>query len=425
MKQKIDVEDLRLGMYVSELDRPWLESPFLFQGFPIRTQDELQVLRTCCKYVYVDTEQSREWLPPRSKPLPEHRMEVDHRFETQGINISQSSGGRHEYTDRRSFEEEVGEAVNTYQRAHRYIRNVLEDVRLGRSVDVQEARQTADRIADSVVRNEHALVWLTQLKHRDEYTSQHSLNVCVLAVLFGRHLGLAERELRDLGLGALLHDIGKMRVPLEVLNKPDRLTREEVALLKEHPNHGYEILKNAVGVPGSAVDVAYCHHERVDGSGYPRGLEGEHIPLFAKIVSVVDVYDAITSDRVYHIGISPHEALNLMYGWAPKSFDRGLLEQFIRCLGIYPIGSIVELDTGEVGVVITVNRARHLRPLVILLLDRTKAPYQRRKLLNLHSQERAGNVIGIKKILPSNAYGINVRQVILDEQAEAVAEFGL
>ncbi len=413
------VSELKLGMYVSELDRPWLESPFLFQGFPIRSYDEIDKLRECCEYVYVDFTKSHEWKPDEHDllarasheyPYPRHG-DGRHRFETRRINIDSIRGRRH-YDNTTPIDAELKSAGRVYQKARGYIHSVLEDVRLGHSIDSEGARELADAMADSIVRNENALAWLTMLKNRDEYTEMHSINVCIMSLLFGRHLGLELEELRVLGFGALLHDIGKMRVPLELLNKTERLSDEEMAQLKLHPEYGYEILLDHGGISEEVLEIARAHHERVDGSGYPRGLKGERIRREAMIVSVVDVYDAITSDRVYHMGISPHEALNLMYGWAPKSFPRELLEEFIKCLGIYPIGSIVELDSGEVGVVMTLNRRHHLHPTVVLVLDARKQPYEQHKMINLELMQGHGSTVNIKKILQSKAYGIDVRQLM-------------
>lgn len=411
-RQKVDVQDLVIGMYVAELDRPWLETPFLFQGFPIRSEDDIVELRRHCRYVHIDIEQSRG-LPPGGGS-PDTLAGAAQRRDTGQANPPVEGAQRRQQI---SFEGELQGAVQIYRKSREYISTVFEDARLGRSIDPEGARDLADRVVDSVFKNESALVWLTQLKHRDEYTAQHSINVCVLSVLFGRHLALGQPALRELGFGALLHDIGKMRVPLEILNKNGKLADHEMALMKQHPLFGQQILSGTPGVSDVAVDIAHSHHERVDGSGYPGRLEGDAISLYAKIVSVVDVYDAITSDRVYHMGIAPHEALSMMYGWAPRSFSSELLQEFIRCLGIYPIGSIVELDTGEVGVVMTVNRLRVMRPLLTLVLDRDKRPLSLRKLLNLDALERTGAEIAIRNILGANAYGINVQQIIMESQA--------
>ena len=414
--EKLEVERLRIGMYVAELDRPWLESPFLFQGFPIRNEDELDQLRECCDFVYIDVEQSIDWQP--NAPTSSARQEV--RFATQGLN-RKPSRQKIEYRDKEGFTQTLPEAIMLHSAAKDYIGSVLDDVRLGKSINTGGARELADRLAENIVKNENAMVWLTQLKNRDEYTSMHSINVCVLSLLFGRFLGLKEEELGHLGLGALLHDVGKMQVPNEILNKPGRLDGEERAVMNRHPELGHAILKGHNDLHPAVLEIALSHHERYDGSGYPRGLKGKALNQYALIVSIIDFYDAVTSDRAYHIGISPHEALNMMYAVAAKSFPMELVESFIQCLGIYPIGSLVELESGEVGVVMTVNRSRRLKPILTLVLDRNKKPFPQVKMMNLEIQEQRESPTQIKKILESNAYGIDVRQLILQSNMTAPA----
>lgn len=433
---KVDVSALKHGMYVAELDRPWLGTPFLFQGFPITKDEEIAQLQSCCQFVLVDATQSVGWEPDMRLlrrmdeylvlEEPEEEEPAAHttpRFSTQRVNVTAEP--------RQGWKQETGSFLSVLQRAresygrtHEYINHVLEDVRLGRAIDPADARQVVNELVDSIMANESALVWLTMLKHRDEYTSQHSINVCVMSLVFGRHLGLSEQDLRELGHGALLHDIGKMKVPLDILNKTTRLTDDEMVELKRHAGYGYELLKDSEHIGARALDIVRSHHERVDGSGYPRGLKATEIGQFPMIVSVVDVYDAITSDRVYHMGISPHEALNLMYGWTPNSFLRDMIEAFIKCLGIYPIGSIVELETGEVGVVMTMNLAQRMRPIVTLVLDAEKRPYPVRKLLNLAQYADASWPMNIKRILQSHAYGIDVRSLVLEGATEEVAAAG-
>lgn len=395
---QVDVSDLRPGMYVAELDRPWLGTPFLFQGFSITTAEELAQLRHCCRYVYVDVTQSTV-LPPRSR----------------GVQVTSATevAGRAPQ-DIQAFTASLQRSRQSYEHAHDYIRQVMKDVRLGQAIDPAEAREVVNTLVPAIMANESAMLWLTLLKHRDEYTTRHSINVCIMSLLFGRHLGLNEEDLHELGHGALLHDIGKMKVPLEILNKTARLTTEEITELKRHAAYGYAMLRDSPHIGAEALEVVRSHHERVDGSGYPRGLRDGAIHRYALIVAVVDVYDAITSERVYHMGIAPHEALNLMYGWTPQSFPADLIEAFIRCLGIYPIGSIVELDSGEVGVVTTMNLAQRLKPIVMLVLNARKQAYPVRKLVNLAAFDEVHRV-NIKRILQSNAYGIDVRSLVFDQ----------
>jgi putative nucleotidyltransferase with HDIG domain len=413
--EKVEVDELRIGMYVAELDRPWLESPFLFQGFPIRNDDELQQLREVCSHVYIDVEKSIDWKPTTLATAREHV-----RFPTQGVNRS-APQKKKQYRDRESFTHALPEAIMLHSAAKDYIGSVLQDVRLGNSIDTANARELTNRLAENIVKNENALVWLTQLKNRDEYTSMHSINVCVLSMLFGRFLGIAEEKLSHLGLGALLHDIGKMRVPSEILNKPGPLSAEEKVIMNRHPEYGHAILSEHSDLHPAVLEIALSHHERFDGSGYPQGLKGKGLNQYALIVSIIDFYDAVTSDRAYHIGISPHEALNMMYAAAARSFPKELVESFIQCLGIYPIGSLVELESGEVGVVMTVNRQQRLNPILTVVLDRNKQPLAQSKMLNMELHARNETPKRIKTILESNAYGIDVRQLILQSNMTAPA----
>jgi len=410
MHKKISVDELRLGMYVSELDRPWEETSFLFQGFPVHEQRDLDEIARLCEHVYIDTERSAEAYGHLQTHSPEAPTRPEPADRARRTAAGPGQGGQ----DERSFVAELDTARRIFSDAKTYIDVALEDVRLGRSLDTQVARSNVSEIVQSILRNASALTLMTNLKSRDEYTSIHCVNVCILSVAFGRHVGLGPDELADLGLGALLHDIGKMRVPLEILNKPGRLSAEEFAIIKEHVNHGRDILAPSEDLPPRALDIVLSHHERLDGSGYPRGLDGEGISRFAMMVAIVDVYDAVTSDRVYHAAISPHDALSMMYDSSPVSFDKDLFEQFIKCLGIFPVGSLVELSTGEVAMVMTVNRKRHLKPIVMLLLDPDKRPYRVRKMVNL-ALPAEGEELQIRRILESSAYDLNVRDILLHE----------
>lgn len=406
-QRRIGVDQLKIGMYVVELDRPWLGSPFLFQGFPITSTAELDRLRSCCRYVYVLEHAPAFRSERRDAPTPSERA----RFSTRRLNIRPTPRTQ-PHPDAREMARAVDAAREIYTNTHAYIGQVLEDARLGQGLDTEPAREAVGKMIDSIVTNPNALTWLSLLKSRDEYTSFHSLNVCILSLLFAQHLGLPPAELHELGLGALLHDIGKMQVPLDVLNKPAPLEPHEMELMKQHPSHGYEALRENGGVSARALDIVYSHHERFDGTGYPRGLKGAAISRDATIVAIADVYDAITTDRVYHPGISPHEALRLMYEHERPGFREEMMEQFIRCLSIYPIGSIVELETGEVGVVMTINHTDHLRPIVALVLGPDKQPYPAYRLFNLSSMAHENHPINIKRILRSNAFDIDVQKLV-------------
>ncbi len=407
-------------MYVSELDRPWIESRFLFQGFEIRTQEELEELQRICKYVYVETEVElrQEGLRPRASlpvgaPAPDEFAAKRLGFEILD-KFSEHHPQRPRYEDLVSVEEEMGTAREIERDARSLVYNIMEDARLGRALDSPTAKIRVQQMVRSILRNPDALVCLTQLKNKDEYTAMHSVRVCVLALAFGRHLSLPEEELNVLGLGALLHDVGKMKVPGEILNKPGGLTPGEFALMKRHVPFGVEILEQTVGIPDGAIEVVKGHHERFDGSGYALGLKGDQIGLFGQVGAIVDCYDAITSDRAYHKGMSPHDALRKLYEWRRKDFHDRLVEQFIQCMGIYPIGSVVEMNTGSIGVVVSVNRVRRLRPRVALVLDADKRPLQSVKVIDLMQErpEPGRRAIEIRNVLPVGSFGINPVQYL-------------
>ena len=417
MKQKVAVEDLRIGMYVAELDRPWRETPFLFQGFEIRDEDDLARLRQYCRHVFVESREEVT-IKPRSFAAPPRgpgvsaesptRAAAPH-LKTSDYSVLQrfQPGARHtpRYADQVTVEQELPQARELASHVHNVVVATMEDVRLGRSLDAPMARQCVSGMVDSIIRNPDALLWLNELKHKDRYTLEHSVRVCVLALAFGRHLELPPEELQVLGLGALLHDIGKMKVPNEILNKPGRLTEEEFAIMKSHVPQGVAILEATSQIPEAAIEVARYHHERFNGGGYAGGLRGETIGLFGAIGAIVDCYDAITSDRVYHNGMAAHEALGKMYAWRQTDFHPGLVEQFIQCVGVFPTGSIVELSTGAIGVVIAQHRTRRLRPRVALILNADRTPFEPVKIVDL--MELGIHDLEIRSCLPSGSFGID------------------
>ena len=417
MKKKISVQDLRPGMYVSELDRHWRETPFLFQGFEVVSDEQIEEIKRYCQHVYIDTEVGYD-IQPRFRPvapissqteIPEDKPKQ--RTVDLGKVVNEfSPGHRHppRYHDATSVEEEIGQAKEIVTATRETVYDIMDDVRLGRSINTTAAKKVVADMVDSVIRNPDALMCLNQLKNKDEYTALHSLRVCVLALAFGRHLDFSNEELNMLGIGALLHDVGKMKVPNDVLNKPGRLTEEEFELMKSHVPRGVEILEQTHGIPPASIDVARYHHERYGGGGYAAGMKGDRIGLFGSVGAIVDCYDAITSDRCYHVGMSAHDALNKMYSWRGKDFQPLLVEQFIQCMGIYPIGSVVELSTGSIGVVISVNRLRRLKPRVALVLNPDKTPFQPVKVIDLMEQalEGPGREVEIRKVLPPGEHGV-------------------
>ncbi len=346
MVRKIPSKELQVGMYIVDVDRRWVEKPVFDLGIVLRTQEEVENFKKLFKYVWIDTERSK--VVPREVEVKEEGMpEVEEVVQEDPV----------------EFEKELERAKVVYQEAKRVVKDVLSSARFGEALKVDAVRKVAEEVVESVLRNTRALVSLSRLKSYDEYTFQHSVNVGVLAVSLGRRAGLKEEDLYRLSFGALLHDIGKMRVPERILNKPGKLTPEEFEVMKKHTILGFKILADQEGVDGGEVLPALEHHERISGEGYPLGKKNGAISLFGRISAIVDVYDAITSDRVYHKGLTPYEALSRMYSWVDRDFDKKLFEIFVKTVGIYPVGSVVVLSNGMIGIVEKQN-PNLLRPVV-------------------------------------------------------------
>jgi putative nucleotidyltransferase with HDIG domain len=416
--RKINVDELRVGMYVTELDRPWLETPFLFQGFTIRSGKEIEQLRRYCQHVFILEPEAAAALAARNaKPAAPDapRLEVQPMRRPLALEVEQDllrlnnhPSARPLYEDLTTLEEEIDNVKKHYEEARQYANQVIHDVRLGRSLDTEGAKRVVGGLVESVVRNPDALTCFIQLKKKHEYTAQHSLRVCVLALSFGRQLGFSPEKLNELGIGALLHDVGKGKIPLEILDKPKALDAREIEIMKTHVPLGVQIVQGVAGIPPSAIEVVRGHHERFDGKGYVEGRRGEEIGLFGLIAGIVDCYDAITSERTYHAAMAPHAALKRMYEWRGSAFHPRLVEQFIQCMGIYPVGSVVKLNSGEIGVVASLNRMRRLKPRVVLVRRPDNTPYPTLPAVNLATRtNRDGRPCDIEQVIEGEDSGIN------------------
>lgn len=419
---KVDVQDLQFGMYVSELDRPWLETPFLLQGFEIRTDDELRELRKRCQYVYVDVRKSTQFTPrllqgaamARSRALEAEDEQIRRKLRQIAEQSQPAAPVRKAYLDQVTLEQEIVTAKAVEKEARTLVLEAMEEVQKGKRVNLDMAKKVVNNMTDSVVRNPDALVCLSQLKDVSEYTALHSVRCCIIALAFGRHLALSRDELATLGLGVMLHDVGMARVQKEILDKRTGLTPEEFDIMTQHVQWGIEIIQESGGLPPGAMEVIAQHHERSDGQGYPEYRSGKAITPAGMIGGIIDVYDAVTSDRLYGSALSAEEALKSMYEWRNKDFQPQLVEEFIRCMGIFPIGSLVELSTGTVGVVITINRARRLKPKVAQVLTANKTRYSRPVITDLMEHKDAqGKEIKIARVLPSGSFGLNPMDYIV------------
>ncbi|MCG7200644.1 HD-GYP domain-containing protein [Marinobacter pelagius] len=423
VETRIDVVDLEIGMHVIRLDRPWEETDFLLQGFIIQNTSELQALQAQCRFVFI--EGRVEPTMPAARPeqparkgfsLFGKRKKPPASPATSSPPRSKLPRKRVNYINKVSMAAEMAPAVMRFEDARDTAKSLMAGLRLGRTLDLNNARKVVNSCVDSVLRNENALLLLTKIKNQDEYTAEHCINVSILSAAFGKHLGLLEGEIRNLALCGLLHDVGKTRIPDRVLNKPGALTPDEFSIMREHTNHGRSILMGTSNALATAVDVAFSHHERMDGSGYPRGLESHQIPLFAKMVGLVDTYDAITSNRIYDKGRASMQALEIIHNHRGTQFDTELAEAFIQMIGVYPPGSIVEMHNGEVGIVVETHPGHKLKPKVLLVREADKSQLAPYRLIDLMASpdDRAGTTYRIKKEVPDGSFDI-VLQDFVDE----------
>jgi putative nucleotidyltransferase with HDIG domain len=311
------------------------------------------------------------------------------------------------YINKIHTEKALPQAKADYSSAKTTVNSIMDGIRIGRMIDMNEARVTVNHIVDGILQNKDALAWLTKIKDKDAYTAEHSLNVSILSATFARHLGHDEIDIKKIALGGLLHDVGKAKIPSEILNKEGRFTDEEFDIMKQHAVFGRNLLMTMPKSDHFVIDIAHSHHERMDGLGYPRKLDGHKIPYFAKIVSIVDAYDAITSSRCYDKGRASMEALDIIYKCKGTQFDSELVLEFIKCIGIYPPGSIIELTTGEVGIVIETHEKNKLKPRILVVLDQDKKEIPQKIIdLNLNVQDDAGEYLRIARELINGSHDV-------------------
>ncbi len=394
-EHQINVKDLKIGMYVSRLDRSWLETTFLFQGFELKSHADIEAVQKQCVYVFIDISKQQQVARYKTSSTPYTK---DH--------LEQAQPPR----ARSTFKHEIKRAEGVYGQTSSLVKGFMEEVKLGRPINVIAAKEAVGECVDSVLNFPNALMLMTQLKNRDEYTAQHSMNVCIFAIALGRQINLPEKDLNNVGMCGLMHDMGKMAVPLEVLNKPGRLTPAEMVIMKGHAHEGWKILANTQGMYGGAIDVAHMHHERLDGKGYPRQLKAEQITLFTKIVAIVDLYDAVSSNRVYQQGRGHLEAIKILIESSRNGhLDPTLTIKFIECMGIYPAGSLVEMTTGEIALVIENNPKAKLKPRILMLQNADKKRCKEFVVdLSVTDHNFDGRDYGIKAVLRPDECGIDL-----------------
>lgn len=427
---KLPVACLRPGLYVTALDRPWIDTPFLFQGFTIHKADDIRALERHCDFVYLDADRSdtgelraarqqadREAFETRkATSRPERTPPRETAQEREPARVTVSDGER--FPGGQRFRESVAAAKAGRDQAREAVDRLLSELRFGKSVDSRAAREAVEGLVSHVSADASAALWLTNLKDRDEYTSIHCVNVCVIALAFGVHLGLDRGQLLHLGTGALLHDVGKTRTPDAILNKAGPLDEHEFEIIKRHAEDGYQLLAAAGGTTHEALEIVRLHHERISGRGYPFGLEGSEIPLTVRVVGLVDTYDAMTSDRAYRNAIAADDALYQLYRYEQDAFGADLVEAFIRCLGIFPVGSVVELDNGAIGIVVETRPEARLQPTLRMVTTPEGADYEKRLLVDLTKAspvDEANPASRIARALTPTRANIDIANIVATE----------
>jgi HD-GYP domain-containing protein (c-di-GMP phosphodiesterase class II) len=396
-RREVAVADLRIGMYVAELDRPWLDTKFAFQGFPITSEADLEMLRQTCKKVFIDPEKSsaNAALPPPVLPA--------------------ASVAAPRYPERLPVEQELEPAKKLFEECKQTLQKNVEVLLAGGELDAKGVKASVQKIGDSIERNPDAMLLLTRVRQKDERQLQRALSVSVLMITFGRFLQLPREDLDLLGLVGLLQDIGKLKVPDAVLSKREALTPEERSLARLHVVHSAAMLREAPGLPAGLADLVLMHHERFDGSGYPRGRAGSEISMLGHMAAIVDSFCAMTSVRAYAEQMSPSNALAMLYKGRGTLYHEALVEQFIQCIGIYPVGSVVQLNSGEIAVVIAQNRVRRLQPRVMVLLDAESKPVTPQRILDLIKEPKSasGESYRIRRTLESSKLPLDPRDFFL------------
>ena len=359
MLKKIKVNDVRLGMYIQEVCGSWMDHPFWKHSFKLTEDKDLNTLKNCgVDEIWIDTSIG---LDVDAGVAALSQKEEELKVENELKKIERSTQKNEACV---SLHVELVAAKKILSKAKEAVVSIFSDVRMGNAVKFDDVVSLADEINQSIARNPSALISLSRLKNVDNYTYLHSVAVCVLMIALGRQLGLEHEVLKQVGIAGLLHDIGKVFIPNEVLNKPGKLTDEEFNIVKTHPRKGWEFLKNSYEINDLILDVCRHHHERVDGMGYPDKLSGEALTLFARMGAVCDVYDAITSNRCYKKGWEPAESIRKMAEWKNGHFDEAIFHAFVKTVGIYPTGTLLKLKSGRLGVVTDQSKKSLIKPIV-------------------------------------------------------------
>ncbi|WP_338039807.1 HD-GYP domain-containing protein [Luteibacter yeojuensis] len=412
VERRVFVADLEVGMYVSRLDCEWSDTTFPIQGVPITSQDDIDRLAKFCKFVFVDLH--RQATPERTIMRPSHVVAQAPPAPAAKPRpaVNPRLVARHAYRDSVAFDDEVPRAQEAFEGVARFAEHLVDDLRQGRAIEPGAVEKAVRPMVASLLRSSDAFFWIESLRHRDSYTYQHAVGCSTLAAAFGRHMGFADDVIVSLAAGGLLMDVGKVQMPEELLSRDGPLNDDEWGLARQHVGEGMAILDHSGVVDPEVRDMVLTHHERFDGSGYPGGLAGNEIPLPGRMAAIIDTYHAMSSPRPYRPAVSQHLALRQLYAGRDTAFQGELVEQFQACLGVYPTGSLVELNTGEVAVVMVQNQARRLQPRVAVLTRADKGPREDFLIVDLMNQADPVRR-EILRTLPAGSHGIDPREFFI------------
>ncbi|HXZ93288.1 MAG TPA: DUF3391 domain-containing protein [Burkholderiales bacterium] len=402
ISKKLRVDELQFGMYVSQLDRPWIETPFLIQGFVLREPEQLETLRRYCKEVYIDVERSE---------LPDETRRAQLTGESSG---GTPAGIRQVvHIEHVSVEGELPRAAKSYDVGQVAWDAVAASLSRGSDIDAAAVQGAVKDMSASIMRNPDALVLFSALKERGGYFLTRAMNTSIYMIMFARFLGMAPEDIERAGMVGLLQDIGMLEVPDDILSKTGPLSLDEQKLVRGHVLRGKEILAKTPGMPAEIADLVMLHHERHDGSGYPLG-SGE-LGTIGACAGIIDTFSAMTSKRPYAEAMAPSNALGMLHKWRGKSFHPLLIEEFIRCIGVFPVGSVVELNNGEVGIVISQNVAKRLQPRVMVVRDEKGNPIRPQKLIDLSRSPKISEdeTYRIRRTLEYGRSGVGLKDIML------------
>lgn len=414
---KVDVNEVTVGMFVSGLDRPWSQTPFPLQGFYIRDLEEIKQLKTHCNHVYIDVVKGRGPVAAKLKKLSAAFGEKPKIFSrsaknaTAKVEVAPLKIKRDVYVEKEPLKREVKKAKQLHQRVYRAVGEIIRQLDTGGgNIPIIETKRLASEMVDSILRNPDAFSWLSRVQELDEHTYSHSVRSAVWAIVFGRHAGLPKKDLDTLAVGVLLKDVGKTKLDKKLVMKKNRTAAEE-AEFEKFVDLGTNILREMPGIEPRVISVVKTHRERLNGSGFPQHLRGDRIPLLGKVAGIVTFYDETTNPRGQKYPLSPSKAVAKLYELRNTEFQEELVVEFIRAIGLYPTGTLVELSTGEVGVVVEQNFERRLKPKIMLILDAVKNPLRQHILLDLAEDEkRKQNLVDSGKFTPAEIEKIEIAQ---------------